>query len=85
MRVCPPMISSPGRRPKMDALKIRQARLMYDDGDVTVRQVAETFGVSRGTIYRYLRETQRIMAINKLSQPTPEAVDAARNTLLIGN
>ena len=36
--------------------KAPQARAMYDQKDYTVRQIAETFGVSRGTIYRHLIE-----------------------------
>ena len=40
----------------MTATKARQARAMYDEKTYTVQQIAETFGVSRGTIYRHLGE-----------------------------
>jgi DNA invertase Pin-like site-specific DNA recombinase len=45
-----------GGRSKMTATKARQARAMYDEKTYTVKQIAETFGVSRGTIYRHLGE-----------------------------
>jgi DNA invertase Pin-like site-specific DNA recombinase len=43
-----------GGRHKMTPTKARQARAMYDEKTYTVQQIAETFGVSRGTIYRHL-------------------------------
>ena len=43
-----------GGRSKMTATKARQARAMYEEKTYTVRQIADTFGVSRGTIYRHL-------------------------------
>lgn len=45
-----------GGRSKMTATKARQARAMYDEKTYTVQQIAETFAVSRGTIYRHLGE-----------------------------
>ena len=45
-----------GVRFKMTATKARQARAMYDEKSYTVQQIAETFGVSRGTIYRHLAQ-----------------------------
>ncbi|MBS3182399.1 recombinase family protein [Leucobacter manosquensis] len=47
-----------GRRPKMTDNRIKQARAMYDAGDHTVQEVADTFGVSRATIYRHLERTE---------------------------
>ncbi|WP_326965062.1 helix-turn-helix domain-containing protein [Arthrobacter sp. PL16] len=38
----------------MTLTNARQARAMYDEQTYTVQQTAETFGVSRGTIYRHL-------------------------------
>ncbi|MGO1838769.1 MAG: helix-turn-helix domain-containing protein [Candidatus Microbacterium stercoravium] len=35
---------------------MRQARAMYDEGGHTVQEIADTFGVSRPTIYRHLAE-----------------------------
>ncbi|NQX10390.1 recombinase family protein [Microbacteriaceae bacterium VKM Ac-2855] len=46
-----------GGRHKMTPTKARQARAMYDEKTYTVQQIAETFGVSRGTIYRHLAES----------------------------
>lgn len=48
-----------GGRFKMTATKARQARAMYDEKTYTVQQIAETFGVSRGTIYRHLAQDAR--------------------------
>ncbi|MBL0707144.1 recombinase family protein [Sinomonas sp. JC656] len=45
-----------GGRLKLTPTKARQARAMYDEKTYTVQQIAETFGVSRGTIYRHLTE-----------------------------
>ena len=45
-----------GGRPRvMTSEKIRMARRLYDEGDTTVQQIAETLGVSRRSIYRCLR------------------------------
>ncbi len=43
---------------KMTPTKVRQARAMYDGGQHTVQEIAETFGVSRPTIYRHLGVAQ---------------------------
>jgi DNA invertase Pin-like site-specific DNA recombinase len=49
-----------GRRPSLTELQVLKARQMYDEVDergkrqYTVDQIAETFGVSRKTIYRNL-------------------------------
>lgn len=45
-----------GGRFKMTPIKVVQARAMYDARQHTVQEIAETFGVSRGTIYRHLGE-----------------------------
>lgn len=45
-----------GGRSKTTPTKATQARAMYDEKVCTVQQIAETFGVSRGTIYRHLAE-----------------------------
>ena len=50
-----------GGRFKMTATKARQARAMYDEKSYTVQQIAERFGVSRGTIYRHLAQDARPM------------------------
>ena len=38
----------------MTPTRVRQARAMYDAGEHTVQEIADTFGVSRPTIYRHL-------------------------------
>ena len=45
-----------GPKFKMTPNKIRQARSMYDSGNHTVQEIADTFGVSRPTIYRHLQD-----------------------------
>jgi DNA invertase Pin-like site-specific DNA recombinase len=45
-----------GGRFKMTPAKAKQAPAMYDEKTYTVQQIAETFGVSRGTTYRHLTE-----------------------------
>lgn len=44
-----------GRKPKMTTTKVEQARLMHESRKYTVQEIADTLGVSRGTIYRYLK------------------------------
>ena len=43
-----------GRRPKLSATQVKVARSMYDSRQHTVAQIAESFGVTRSTIYRHL-------------------------------
>jgi DNA invertase Pin-like site-specific DNA recombinase len=43
-----------GPKFKMTPTRVTQARAMYDAGKHTVQEIAETFGVSRPTIYRHL-------------------------------
>lgn len=49
-----------GQRPKLGPRQVTLARQMYDDLDdtgkrkYTVAEIADEFGVSRPTIYRYL-------------------------------
>jgi DNA invertase Pin-like site-specific DNA recombinase len=45
-----------GARPKMTPTRVQQARAMYDAGGHTVQEIADTFGVTRPTIYRHLRD-----------------------------
>ena len=45
---------SGGPKFKMTPTWAEQAQAMYDAGEHTVAQIAETFGVSRPTIYRHL-------------------------------
>jgi DNA invertase Pin-like site-specific DNA recombinase len=46
-----------GPKPKMTATRVKQARAMYDAGNYTVQEIADTFGVTRPTIYRHLSKT----------------------------
>lgn len=43
-----------GRKPKMTPDRVAQARRLYDEGSMTVKEIANLFGVSRPTIYRAL-------------------------------
>jgi DNA invertase Pin-like site-specific DNA recombinase len=46
-----------GRRPKLNPRQVALARQLYDSREHTVGQIAETFGVTRSTIYRHLDPT----------------------------
>ncbi len=48
-----------GPKFKMTPNKIAQARAMYDDGKHIVQQIADTFGVSRPTVYPHLTDRRR--------------------------
>ncbi len=43
-----------GRRPKLTPDQVRQAQRLYDEGNHTVQQIADMFGVKRGTLYGHL-------------------------------
>jgi len=45
-----------GPKFKMTPNKIVRARAMYDGGEHTVQEIADTFGVSRPTVYRHLTD-----------------------------
>ncbi len=44
-----------GRKPVMDEKKVALASAMLKDGSNSVTDVCEALGVSRATLYRYLR------------------------------
>lgn len=43
-----------GPKPKMTPHRVKQARALYDAGELTVQEIADMLGVSRPTIYRHL-------------------------------
>ncbi|WP_326640061.1 recombinase family protein [Streptosporangium sp. NBC_01755] len=43
-----------GRKPKLTQRQLDQAQQMYDSGQHTVEEIAQTFNVSRPTLYRHL-------------------------------
>ena len=45
-----------GRPKKLDAKKVAQAKSMLKDPKTRVSDVAETLGVSRATLYNYLKD-----------------------------
>lgn len=45
---------SGGRRPKLSPEQARQAQRLYDEGELTVQQIADLFGVKRSTLYGHL-------------------------------
>lgn len=47
-----------GRRPKLTQRQLDLAQGMYDEGRHTVEEIAQTFGVSRPTLYRHLSAGQ---------------------------
>lgn len=44
-----------GGRPKTDAKKLQQALKLYRSGQYTAREIKELTGVTKSTLYRYLR------------------------------
>lgn len=44
-----------GRPRKMTDQQVKVAQQLYDDRELTVSQIAEMFGVARGTLYGYLQ------------------------------
>lgn len=46
-----------GRKPKLDQKQIKTAKSMYDKG-IGLTQIASTFGVSKMTIWRYLKQNK---------------------------
>jgi DNA invertase Pin-like site-specific DNA recombinase len=49
-----------GRPSKMSKTRVEQARKMYAERSYTVQQIADTFNVSRQTIYRILEPTTEL-------------------------
>ena len=48
-----------GGRPRTDAKKIQQAMAMYDAMNIPIKDILETTGVSRATLYSYLRNRKK--------------------------
>ena len=44
-----------GGRPKTDAKKLQQALKLYRSGQYTAREIKELTGITKSTLYRYLR------------------------------
>ena len=44
-----------GRPQKLTGLQIREIRNLYKDGKLTVAEIGELFGVTRATVYRYVK------------------------------
>jgi DNA invertase Pin-like site-specific DNA recombinase len=60
-----------GGRPKaLNDDQLQVAYQLYDDREHTVKQICEMLGISKPTLYSYLR--QREQAFNKNSSPNPE-------------
>jgi DNA invertase Pin-like site-specific DNA recombinase len=61
-----------GRKPELGAKQIEHARKLLEDRHTTIKEVAETFGVSRGTIYRSLSLGKFSAAHHIPIGPTPD-------------
>jgi len=48
-----------GGRPKVDAKKIQQAITMYEAKDIPMKDILETTGISRATLYSYLEKRKQ--------------------------
>ena len=63
-----------GRPPKLTAKQVGTARKMLADPDMTIKEVAEAFGVNRATIYRslglgaYTKTTKAIQKVVRIDQ-----------------
>jgi DNA invertase Pin-like site-specific DNA recombinase len=63
-----------GGRPRTDATKLENARVLYQNSDKSVAEVCSTLGIGRRTFFSYLQ-------IIKLIPPTPHAPAAAGSAL----
>ena len=45
-----------GRKPSLTPAQVRRVQQLYDARDMTVQEIANSVGVSRQTVYRYLGE-----------------------------
>jgi DNA invertase Pin-like site-specific DNA recombinase len=60
-----------GRRPRLTADQADGAQKLYDDGQMTIRQIADEFGVPRSTMYGYLKRAS--LRVHVLDQGSPRA------------
>ena len=44
-----------GRPPKLDAKKQKRIRELYDKKEMTVNEICQWAGISKGTFYKYMR------------------------------
>lgn len=47
-----------GGRPKVDGDKIKEAMILYRSKEYTVKQITKLTGISKATLYKYLREEE---------------------------
>ncbi len=59
MRATRPRGRLGGRPLFLDKNQVKQMIKMYDDGNVKIDEICECFEISKPTLYRYLRETDR--------------------------
>jgi len=48
-----------GGRPKLDKDKVKTALTMYDSQDFTISEITEQTGVSKASLYRYLKKREK--------------------------
>ncbi|MCL4135932.1 UNVERIFIED_CONTAM: hypothetical protein GTU68_012199 [Idotea baltica] len=44
-----------GRPPKLDAKKIKRVKQLYKKKEMTVKEICEWAGISKGTLYKYIK------------------------------
>ncbi|AGF73823.1 hypothetical protein A605_14257 (plasmid) [Corynebacterium halotolerans YIM 70093 = DSM 44683] len=58
-----------GRPPLLSGDKLRTARQLYEQKDMTVAQIGEVLGVSRTTVYRALRKDTKSLPTRQKKSP----------------
>jgi DNA invertase Pin-like site-specific DNA recombinase len=66
-----------GRRPKLTADQATLAQRLYDEKEKTVADIAGLFGVSRGTLYGYLRTGSAASVVRPHDAKEPDAARSA--------
>jgi DNA invertase Pin-like site-specific DNA recombinase len=53
-----------GGRPRTDAVKLANAKILYENSDKTASEVCQTIGIGRRTFFAYLAEQQNSQPVS---------------------